>query len=229
MQLLQPTKSKSLKPWYVASGQPYDGNDPCFFDPRDFPWVQRIEAEWETIRDELDRLLQEQGDSLVPYFNPTLVSKAGGWKTFTLFFWNLKFWSNCRKCPKTTKLLQSIPHMIGASFTMLEPGVAVTPHHGDTNAIARAHLGLSIPGRLPECGLEVGGEQRSWSNGKVELFCDAHVHTAWNHTPHRRFILIIDVMRPEYAHLTNRVCLRIWYAMFVQWWETRKQRRKAKS
>jgi aspartyl/asparaginyl beta-hydroxylase (cupin superfamily) len=219
MQVLEKGTTQ-LQPWYYADGQPYPMNDPAYFDPKDYPWVAQLESQWEVIRDELEALLQANGDSLVPYFNPNLVSSPNAWKTYALFFWKLKFWNNCRKCPTTTKILESIPYMVGASFSMLEPNSAVTPHNGDTNAIARCHMGLAIPAGLPECGFQVNGEKRAWENGKLMLFCDAHVHTAFNNTDQRRFVLILDVMRPEYASQTNAVCWRVWRAILKQMWDT---------
>jgi ornithine lipid ester-linked acyl 2-hydroxylase len=204
------------KTWFVASGEPYDGQDPCFFDPQDFPWAAGLEAEWLTIRDELETLLKERGDSLTPYFHPDLVSSAGVWKTFPLFFWGLKFKDKCAQCPKTTQFLESIPNMIGASFSMLEPESTIKPHNGDTNAIARCHLGLLIPSKLPECGMGVGDESQSWEEGKLMMFCDAHKHTAWNHSQYRRFVLILDVIRPEFAAQKNWVCFRVWMDMAKQ-------------
>jgi ornithine lipid ester-linked acyl 2-hydroxylase len=215
------TKPQPQKTWFVASGEPYDGNDPCFFNPSDFPWVAGVEAQWETIRDELEVLLKEKGDTLTPYFNPDLVSSAGVWKTFAMFFWGLKFKENCKQCPETTRILESIPNMIGASFSMLEPESTIMPHHGDTNAIARCHLGLLIPAKLPECGMGVGNESQGWEEGKLMMFCDAHKHTAWNHSPYRRFVLILDIIRPEFASQKTQVCLRVWRAIGKQWWDAK--------
>jgi aspartyl/asparaginyl beta-hydroxylase (cupin superfamily) len=209
-------KTKPQRTWYLASGKPYNDQDPCFFDPQDFPWVSQLEAEWTTIRSELEALLEASGDSLVPYFRPDLVSSAGAWKTFSLFFWGRKFKDRCNQCPKTTQILESIPHMVGASFSMLEPEATINPHNGDTNAIARCHLGLLIPAKLPESGMGVGDESRSWEEGKLMLFCDAHKHTAWNHSPYRRFVLILDVMRPEFADQKSWVCIKIWMEMTKQ-------------
>jgi ornithine lipid ester-linked acyl 2-hydroxylase len=218
---LTDSRPKSAKPWFIASGEPYDGNDPCFFDTQAFPWVAPLEAALPDIRAELDQLLREHGDSLTPYFHPDLVSAAGVWKTFPLFFWGLKFGKKCRQCPKTTQALEAIPNMIGASFSMLEPHSKIHPHHGDTNAIARCHLGLLIPGVLPEAGLGVGDETRSWEEGKLVMFCDAQKHTAWNYTPHRRFVLILDIIRPEFASRKTQVCLRVWRAIADQWYQAK--------
>jgi ornithine lipid ester-linked acyl 2-hydroxylase len=208
MQLAQ-SQTQSTKLWFYASGQPYEGHDPCFFDPQDFPWVAQLEAATPIIREELEQLLSAQGDTLTPYFHPDLVSAAGVWKTFALSFWGVKFKSKCNQCPQTTRVLEAIPHMVGASFSMLEPEATIKPHHGDTNAIARCHLGLLIPAKLPECGMGVGDESQGWEEGKLMMFCDAHKHTAWNHSPYRRFVLIVDVIRPEFASKKLWVCSRV--------------------
>lgn len=65
------------------------------------------------------------------------------------------------------------------------------------SAIFRCHLGLKIPGEAPECCFTVGPESRSWEEGKVLMFCDAHRHTAVNYTDTVRFIVNFDVIRPK--------------------------------
>ena len=81
---------------------------------------------------------------------------------------------------------------------MLEPGCKVLPHIGETNTTIRGHLGISIPGKLPEAGIRVGNEERSWEEGKVVLFSDCHRHTVWNNTSGRRFVLVFDITRDEF-------------------------------
>ena len=46
---------------------------------RCFPWIERLEAEWTVIRDELAALLAEHEDRLVPYFKADQVSHPGRW------------------------------------------------------------------------------------------------------------------------------------------------------
>jgi aspartyl/asparaginyl beta-hydroxylase (cupin superfamily) len=107
------------------------------------------------------------------------------------------------------RILDQIPHLTAASVSVLEPGTKINPHFGDTNAIARVHLGLSIPGEAPDCALQVGDEIRSWQEGKINIFTDAHFHMAWNYTDQRRIILILDVMRPEFVSRTKPVCAHV--------------------
>ncbi len=194
-------------PWFSHHGQAFTGSEPFFYDTRAFPWVERIESQWSVIRDELMALVDEDdGGSLLPYPNPTLVSKPDRWKIFGFMFWTIKFKKNCAKCPRTWKLLASIPNVTSGSFNLLEPNATIKPHYGDTNAIIRCHLGLVIPAPAPACAFKVGSEIRSWKEGEVLMFCDAHMHTAWNNTNQRRFIMIIDIIRPEYAARQRSIC-----------------------
>ena len=72
------------------------------------------------------------------------------------------------------------------------------------------------PGSLPECGFRVGTEEQAWREGKVLMFCDAHLHTAFNNTNHRRFIVNFDVLRPEFAHREGSVCATALAAIVTQ-------------
>jgi aspartyl/asparaginyl beta-hydroxylase (cupin superfamily) len=195
--------------WFRSDGRPFNGNEPFFFNTEDFPWVKRIESQWLVIREELMMLIHEHENSLVPYAISGLTSKPNQWRTFGLMFWTIKSRENCRKCPKTWELIKSIPNVLAASFNLLEANTAIKPHHGDTNAIIRCHLGLQIPAPAPQCAFRVGSETRSWEEGKLHMFCDAHSHTSWNNTNQKRYILLIDVMRPEYAAQTKAICGRV--------------------
>ena len=197
------------KIWFAEDGGQFNGDEPNYFDTADFPWVAEIEANWKTIHAELLALLQEEAGALSPYANREMTSRPDQWKTFGMMFWMHTMDENCRKCPKTWALLRRIPDICGASFNLLEPHTTIKPHHGDTNAIIRCHLGLEIPALAPKCGFRVGNETRSWQEGKFLMFCDAHVHTAWNNTDHRRYIMVVDIMRPEYVHRRKSVSARV--------------------
>ncbi len=200
------TLNKASKLWFAFHGGKFRGTEPYYFDKRDFPWVEKVESQWLEVREELENLLKENGDIMTPYPIADMVTKPKRWKTFGFYFWKTKSHDNCKKCPKTAALLASIPNMTGASLNVLEPNTTIKPHHGDTNAIIRCHMGLGVPAPLPECGFKVGNEMRSWEDGKILMFCDAHIHTAWNNTSENRYILLIDIMRPEFASRTTEIC-----------------------
>jgi ornithine lipid ester-linked acyl 2-hydroxylase len=199
--------------WYCDSGKKYEGKEPLFFDI-DAPWVDLLEAEWLVIRSELNNLLQSQTNPLIHNPEIDLVSKPGQWKVFTFFFWNRKFEENCQKCPQTVELLKSLPNIVTASFSLLESNSTIKPHRGNTNAIMRCHLGLIIPASLPDCGIKIGNKEKSWVEGESFVFCDCHTHSAWNHTSEKRYVLMVDIVRPEFVSKTKEICDRVFSFQF---------------
>eukprot|EP00043_Microstomoeca_roanoka_P000082 m.26600 g.26600 ORF g.26600 m.26600 type:complete len:271 (-) comp10078_c0_seq2:148-960(-) len=190
--------------------------DPFFFDPSECDWVKEVEANWEVIRDELEAYLNGHDNSLIPYFGEHLMTSRKCWRALGLKLWNIYHPEMPKLFPKTMAIFERIPHMVSVSFSQIQPQSAIKPHFGDTNANFRCHLGLVIPGTLPECGFRVGTEEQPWQEGKVLMFCDAHEHTAFNYTDKPRFIVNFDVMRPEFAHMETRVCATAIAAIMTQ-------------
>ncbi len=193
----------------------YKGNCPEYFDKNDYEWTRKIEENWAVIREELEELLAHN-HKMLPYFDKNIVSRQNSWKTIPFYAWGVKFFKNSQKAPRTVALLEEIPGMVSASFNLLEANAEIVPHYGDTNTFMRCHLGLIVPGTLPDIGFEVNGKQRSWAEGELLLFCDAHQHTAWNHTAKNRVILLFDVIRPEYLPMKHWICSRILASLFLQ-------------
>jgi hypothetical protein len=210
------TINAESQPWFLIYGGRYPGKEPCFYDPADFPWVKTLEENWSVMREEILALLERRQERLKPYFNKVMAFPPKHWKTLGFYFWKYKNHANCLACPETTRILEGIPNMTAGSLSVLEPGSNINPHQGDTNAIIRVHLGLSIPAPLPACGFQVGKEIREWKEGKALLFCDAHTHTAWNQTKERRLVLIVDVMRSEFADRSDAICSHVLGATFLQ-------------
>lgn len=206
-----------VQPWYNIFGGKYIGNEPSFYRREDLPWTKILEDNWEVIKSEVVLLMEQQPTKLKPYFiNKSMSFPPKKWKTMGLFFWNFKMHSNCRKCPQTMKALKQIPHLTSASLSVLEAGSNINPHQGDTDAVIRCHLGLTIPAGLPTCGFQVGKDIMPWEEGKALPFCDAQTHTAWNQSTQRRLILIIDVVRPEFANQKNMVCAHVLASSVMQ-------------
>ena len=195
--------------WFAEDGPAFRGQEPSYFNPEDFAWVKPLEAQWTVIRDELQALLAADGAALTPYMNATMASQVGRWKTYGLMFWGQRNRQRAASCPRTMEIVKDIPGLCAVSFNLLEPHSSIKPHYGDTNAIIRCHLGLDIPGDAPRCAFRVRDEVRSWQNGKLLMFCDAHQHTAWNNTDQNRYIMVIDVFRPEFQPRRREVISRV--------------------
>lgn len=206
--------------WFADDPAPFHGNEPFFYDTAQFAWVRDVEAQWTVIRDELLANLATDAATLTPYANAAMTSRPNQWKTLGLMFWTQRSAENCARFAKSWEIISRIPNLIAASFNLLEADTTIKPHMGNTNAIVRCHMGLVIPAPAPRCAFRVGTETRSWEEGRFLMFCDAHQHTAWNNTDAKRYILVLDVMRPEFADRTiatsSRVLAAIWHEVAYQ-------------
>lgn len=186
--------------FFLDENATYNGAEPYFYAKENYAWAAVLEKNWTVISDEMMPIISGEEEIALSSPYPPLLSAPGAWKNIYFFNFMWQYHRNCKKYPKTYGLLKSIPNLTFAEFTVLEPGCKVLPHIGETNTTIRGHLGISIPGQLPEAGIRVGDEERSWEEGKVVLFSDCHRHTVWNNTSKRRFVLVFDITRDEFIH-----------------------------
>lgn len=109
-----------------------------------------------------------------------------------LYAFGRKIEENAKKCPITTKLVESIPGMTMAGFSSLAPGAYITPHRGYegySDHVLRLHLGLICP---EGCGIKVGKKVMTWKEGNTLAFDDIVTHEAWNRSNQTRIILLVD-------------------------------------
>jgi ornithine lipid ester-linked acyl 2-hydroxylase len=200
------------KPHYsFAQNDNSDVIKETFYDVNKFDWSNELEKNYQIILKEIIEFLEKDVSALKPYFAREMMNAPEKWKAFSFYFWGMKMNDYAiKQCPQTIKLLSGIPNLVSASISIMEPHSEIKPHFGDTNAIFRCHLGLIIPGGLPEIGIRVGYEDRAWETGKLLIFNDANYHKTWNHTGERRMVLLFDVMKPEYADQKKWVCSRVY-------------------
>jgi len=215
----QPTNSIEKPIYFLDEEDVYHGNAPYFYNEADYDWVKTIEDNSHIIMEEFEDYIngsKELGSSSI---YPPNLSSADAWQN--VYFWNFKWkkHKNCRQFPRTYELLKSIPNMVFAEVTKLQPQSAVLPHIGETNVTIRGHLGLKIPAQLPDAGIKVGDIERSWEDGKVLLFSDAHRHTVWNKTDEARFVVVFDVLRDEYADQKNWACAQCLGALTLKYFD----------
>lgn len=181
-----------------------------FFDRQQLPWLDRVEAATDDVRQEfLDILQAEEG--FTPYLTyPDDVdhhqfaelNNSPRWSAFHIYEKGQLVVANAPKCPKTIALLADCPQPEQAGrtptamFSLLKPNTRIPPHTGVTNARLVTHLPLIIP---EGCGFRVGNETREWVPGKAWVFDDTIEHEAWNNSDKLRVVLIFDIWHP---HLT---------------------------
>ena len=173
--------------------------DPVVFDPRQFSWVAKLEAEWKRVREELDSLLEHR--DLLPNLqdiqpDQMKVSPDDKWKTFVLYGYGIRSERGCARCPETARLLERVPGMTSAWFSILAPGKHIPRHAGITKGMIRAHLALKVPEHAERVRMQVGDEICHWQEGRCLLFDDSRKHEVWNDTDEERVVLIFDVARP---------------------------------
>jgi beta-hydroxylase len=159
-----------------------------FLDTNDFPFTAILEANWKIIRQEYKQLSAEL---MMPWPEKQIYNQ--GWEALGLWAFGHRFDDNCKRCPETAALVEQIPGLTMAGFSRLAPGTEIKPHVGYTNTVLRCHLGLIIP---DDCGIEVGGESRTWKEGKCLVFDDTTLHSAWNKSNEPRVVLITDFVKP---------------------------------
>lgn len=204
-----PRGRKQPRPWLADGPAPYPHDMPFFYDPADFPVVREIEAQWQTIRDELVAAIQEGSSELVPYHDLEKTNKTASWRTAGLMYWTMKSKKNIARFPKTWEIFRRLPNVTSCSLHLLEPNSTIKPHVGDTDAMMRCHMGLIVPAPLPRCGFRCGTQTTSWTEGKVFIFNDACEHTAWNNTSENRYVISFDLMRPEFLPIKHWIAAQV--------------------
>lgn len=173
-------------------------NEPVL-DIADFPFLKPFEERWQEINAELQHILKHKES--VPAFEEVSsdqmrIAKNKQWRTFILYGFGAKLERNCAHAPVTTRLLEQVPTLQTAWFSILEPGYHIAAHKGVTKGILRAHLGLVVPDDRENCYMRVEDRKCVWQPGKIIVFDDTYDHEVLNDTTQPRVVLLFDFIRP---------------------------------
>lgn len=160
-----------------------------FYNSEDFPFCKILEEKFPVIQKEFQAL---ELDNYVRWPEKYLCKK--GWDVFPFYAFKNKLEDNCKLCPETTKILESIPGLTTAMFSKLEPRTHIRPHIGYyqySNKILRAHLGIKVP---PLTALVVNGKEMHWKEGSTFVFDDTFRHEAYNKSQEDRVVLLVDFL-----------------------------------
>lgn len=208
------------EPFYYITGEWYKGNLPAFFAADEFPMTRLLEKNSKLIIDEIKNFYAQDRDKLATNFVPYNVD-ATGWKTMVLYSYGIVNKQFLRYLPQTWNLLKDYPGLSLVMVSVLNPGVRLKAHFGDTDAIIRNHLGVEIPAGPPVTGIRIRNVTRGWQVGKVLSFCVLNRHYAWNFSDKPRIVLIVDFIRPEFLARQKEIQGKVLAAEGMKWIATR--------
>jgi beta-hydroxylase len=164
-----------------------------------FPWTDHLAANWSIIRDEAIELLADRMSvpsirEISPDHDKIAVDDK--WRSFFFWGYGLRADANCARCPETARLLDQIPGLLTALYSVMLAGAHVPRHTGPTKAILTAHMGLIIPIRRQDCHMRIGDHDVVWEEGRIVIFDDMNPHEVWNDTDEDRIILMLHIKRP---------------------------------
>ena len=133
--------------------------DATFFPLERFPSVEHLEQNWTVIREELERVLEDH--AALPNFQEISkdqleITDDDRWKTFFLYGFGFKAKLGIEMCPRTAALMEQVPGMTTAMFSILSPRKHILDHRGPYKGVLRYHLGLIVPEDTRSCRIRVG-------------------------------------------------------------------------
>lgn len=170
-----------------------------FYEPAQVPGLGALRDNWEMIRDEAVALLADR-QAIPPLgrISPDHrhIARTAAWKSFFFTGYGYKAMANRARCPRTAALVDQVPDLVVAFFSIFEPGTRVPPHRGVTKGMLNIHLALVVPRGPGRCEIDVEGEVRRWTPGEYLIFDETFEHEVWNETDEPRVVLFLQVLRP---------------------------------
>jgi beta-hydroxylase len=174
------------------------GDEP-FIDYRVVPGLAELGEHWREVQAELMPLLAER--AAIPALGEISpdhkrIATDSSWKSFFFTGYGFRAERNLARCPKTSALLDKVPNLVVAFFSIMEPGTYVPLHRGLTKAWLNCHLGMVVPPGPGKCAIEVAGETVEWREGEWLVFDETNRHQVWNERAEPRVVLFLQVRRP---------------------------------
>jgi beta-hydroxylase len=159
-----------------------------------FPHVNELRAAFDTLRQEGELAFFASKPIKHDQFFQGI--SDDGWKRFYLKWYGPPDPKALQVCPETCALLQRMPEVHLAMFSILLPKSKIKLHHGPARMCLRYHMGIITPND-DACNIKIGEHTYSWRDGEDVMFDDTHYHEVTNDTNSPRIILFLDVERPQ--------------------------------
>jgi len=172
-------------------------NDPVL-DIRDFEWTALLRENWQAIRNEaIAAALERRPAPPLASISPDhrAIAPPDKWRSFFLWGYGYPIRENLELCPMTARMVEQIPGLNSAFFSILAPGTHIPAHRGVTKGLVTCHLGLIVP-RDGDVRIRVVDRVMRWSEGETLVFDDTYDHEVWNDTSGTRVVLLLQVRRP---------------------------------
>ncbi len=163
------------------------------------PQLKELRRNWRVVQEEAFRLLSERED--IPAFGKISpdhrrIASGGYWKSFFFEGYGFKSQVNRAKCPKTAAMLDQVPGLVVAFFSILEGEAHIPRHRGLTKAWLNCHLPIVVPKNEGRCEMQVADQTVQWKEGEWQIFDETFAHEVWNETGEARIVLMLQVHRP---------------------------------
>jgi len=170
------------------------GNEPFYKDSL-LPESRILTKNWKIFRDEALASYKTYSSIKGDMFFEDIVSTKEEWKKLYIK-WHSDIDPVARKkCPKTCAIIEKLPNVKVAMFSVLAPGAKIHSHKGPYKGCIRYHLGLTTP-NSSDCFISVDNKIYSWKDGEGILLDDTFEHWVANNTKQTRIILFADIVRP---------------------------------
>jgi aspartate beta-hydroxylase/beta-hydroxylase len=172
-----------------------------FFDiAKTYPALNNLTKNFAVIKEEFETAFKSQPNmplyhEIDPGESEISNTTANQWKVFMLYLLGHKPQANRELCPETCRILETIPNVIQAFFSILEPGKSIPLHEGPYLGYLRFHLGIQVPKVNPP-RLYVNSQEYIWQEGEAVMFDDSWPHAVVNNCEELRAVLIVDILRP---------------------------------
>ena len=180
-----------------AFGQSLVGDTPII-NPSEVPGLTEVAPRWQEFRYEIEPLMRER-ENIPPLgkISPDhrRIASTPAWKSFFFEGYGYESTANKARCPKLVNAIDSIPGVVVAFLSIMEPGTHVPLHRGLTKSWLNCHLPLILPDDGKRCEIAIDDQVHQWRYGEWLVFDETYPHEVWNESNQPRVMLLLQVQR----------------------------------